>query len=135
MNAQPLSLESGLEFLSRQAAKTDEDTGWRMFMIVLRENNQVIGETGAFLRSDKEREADIGWWLHCDFRGYGYATEAAKLISHWCLNIVKVAQVTSHCLAENSASLRIMNRLGMVVEPPAVNSQGLLECRATLRHD
>lgn len=112
--------------------KGDADPGWRMFMIVRKEDDRVIWETGAFLRLTDEREADIGWWLHPDYRGEGYATEAAKLMVDWCVEFINVDLVTSHCLLDNLASRKIMRRLGMVEERNARNTSAV-EYRAVLR--
>jgi len=133
VGAAPLSVDGGLELLTKQMSKVEADPGWRMFMIVRKEDDRVIGETGAFLRLADEREADIGWWLHPDCRGKGYATEAAKLIVAWCLQYIRVDLVTSTCLADNLASRKVMQRIGMEQEEAGPNANGVDEYRAIIR--
>jgi len=128
-----LSLDGGIDLLTKQMKKGEAEPGWRMFMIVRKEDHRVIGETGAFLRLTKEREADIGWWLHPECRGKGYATEAAQLIVAWCLEFIRVDLVTSTCLADNLASRKVMQRIGMEQDEAGPNANGVDEYRAIFR--
>jgi RimJ/RimL family protein N-acetyltransferase len=61
----------------------------------------------------KRTQAELGWCLHPDHAGNGYATEAvAELIRH-CFEDLGLRRVTANCFADNVASWRLMERLQM----------------------
>ncbi|WP_246794431.1 GNAT family N-acetyltransferase [Burkholderia perseverans] len=108
-----MSGEDAARLLEAQAVKTDADPGWRMFTICRDGHDDMIGEVGGFVHEGDPLVIDIGWWLAAPFRGNGYATEAARRLLVWCFEIRHAGEVTAHCLAENMASRKIAERLGM----------------------
>ena len=65
-------------------------------------------------------QAEIGWVLHPDHTGQGYATEAVEAELHLCFHELGVRRVTAGCFAANTASWRLMERVGMRREVDAV---------------
>jgi RimJ/RimL family protein N-acetyltransferase len=64
----------------------------------------------------KDSQAEIGWCLSPDHQGNGYVTEASTELVRICFEELGVRRVTAHAFADNAASLRVMERLGMVCE-------------------
>ena len=65
-------------------------------------------------------EAELGWTLDPAHTGQGYASEAvAALIDH-CFGTLGVRRVVATCFADNQASVRLAERLGMRRELHAV---------------
>lgn len=58
-------------------------------------------------------QAELGWSLHPDHGGKGYATEAVAGAMGVCFDQLGLRRVTAECFAENEASWRLMERLGM----------------------
>jgi RimJ/RimL family protein N-acetyltransferase len=58
-------------------------------------------------------EAEIGWVIAPDHQGQGLATEAARAALDICFTHLHVRRVTAGCFVENSASWRIMEKIGM----------------------
>jgi RimJ/RimL family protein N-acetyltransferase len=58
-------------------------------------------------------QAELGWVLHPDHAGNGYATEAVRGLIRLCFEDLGLRRVTANCFADNVASWRIMERLGM----------------------
>jgi RimJ/RimL family protein N-acetyltransferase len=58
-------------------------------------------------------EADLGWGLHPRHGGQGYATEAVRELLRICFDDLGVRRVTASCFADNVASWRLMERVGM----------------------
>ncbi len=60
---------------------------------------------------------EVGWHFHPDAWGNGYATEAAQaLLDHaWDMGLPVVEAIA---LADNTASIKVMERLGMGFEGP-----------------
>jgi RimJ/RimL family protein N-acetyltransferase len=64
----------------------------------------------------KRAQAEIGWCLSPDHQGHGYVTEAMTEVVRICFEDLGVRRLTAQAFAGNTASLRVMQRLGMVCE-------------------
>ena len=58
-------------------------------------------------------EAELGWVLDPVYGGRGYATEAVRGLIRICFEGLGVHRVTASCFADNEASWRLMERVGM----------------------
>ncbi|HEY0904752.1 MAG TPA: GNAT family N-acetyltransferase [Marmoricola sp.] len=58
-------------------------------------------------------EAELGWVLHPDHAGRGYATEAVRELIRICFDELGLRRVTASCFLENEPSWRLMERVGM----------------------
>jgi RimJ/RimL family protein N-acetyltransferase len=65
-------------------------------------------------------QAEIGWVLHPDHVGHGYATEVVEAVLQICFQRLGVRRVVAGCFAANTASWRLMERVGMRRERHAV---------------
>jgi RimJ/RimL family protein N-acetyltransferase len=65
-------------------------------------------------------QAELGWSLHPDSTGRGYATEAVRELIRRCFEDLGLRRVTANCFADNVASWRLMERVGMRRELYAV---------------
>lgn len=65
-------------------------------------------------------QAELGWVLHPDHAGRGYATEAVGALLRICFEGLGLRRVTANCFAGNESSWRLMERLGMRREIYAV---------------
>jgi RimJ/RimL family protein N-acetyltransferase len=86
-------------------------------------DGRVIGdlylkvEDGWAQREVEERgrgvQAEIGWCLDPAHTGHGYATEAAAALLRICFADLGLRRVVANAFADNEASWRLMERLGM----------------------
>jgi RimJ/RimL family protein N-acetyltransferase len=58
-------------------------------------------------------QAELGWSFHPDYTGRGYATEAVRELIRICFTDLGLRRVTANCFADNVASWRLMERVGM----------------------
>ena len=58
-------------------------------------------------------QAELGWVIHPDHTGHGYATEAVRELLRLCFDELHLRRVTADCFADNEASWRLMERVGM----------------------
>jgi RimJ/RimL family protein N-acetyltransferase len=58
-------------------------------------------------------QAELGWSLDPELAGRGYATEAVAALIRLCFEELAIRRVTANCFADNVASWRLMERLGM----------------------
>ena len=68
----------------------------------------------------KRVQAELGWVLDPAYAGHGYATEAVRALLAICFDGLGLRRVTANCFADNVASWRLMERLGMRRELYAV---------------
>ena len=70
-----------------------------------------IGGIGLYRLEDGS--AELGWILNRSFWGHGYAGEAARGVMAWARMRLDIRRFIAQCDAENDASRRVMERLGM----------------------
>lgn len=111
----PLSKdECALAIQQRVAQTTIKEEGDRIVVAVeLAETGQLIGEMSLILRSANARQGEIGWIFSPDHQGQGLATEAATGILDLAFGPGDMHRVMARCDARNTASYRLMERLGM----------------------
>lgn len=68
----------------------------------------------------KNVQAEIGWTIDPASGGHGYATEAVAGLLRICFEHLDLRRVIALCFADNEASWRLMERLGMRRETHAV---------------
>jgi RimJ/RimL family protein N-acetyltransferase len=61
----------------------------------------------------RQVQAELGWVLHPDHTGHGYAAEAVHELLRLCFDELGLRRVTADCFAANEASWRLMERVGM----------------------
>jgi RimJ/RimL family protein N-acetyltransferase len=65
---------------------------------------------------DGARQAEIGWALDPSVQGRGLGTELARELLVISFDALRLHRVTAICFAENTASMRIMEKIGMRLE-------------------
>jgi RimJ/RimL family protein N-acetyltransferase len=65
-------------------------------------------------------QAELGWTLDPAYRGRGLASEAVRELFRLCFDELGLRRVTANCFADNTASWRLMERVGMRRELHAV---------------
>jgi RimJ/RimL family protein N-acetyltransferase len=73
---------------------------------------EVIG--ACRLSATGEGEADLGYLLAREAWGHGYATEACRSLLDFGFGPLRLSRVVATCAVKNVASVRVMQRLGMV---------------------
>ncbi len=81
--------------------------------VELKADGTLIGSCNLSDAVRQGSETFIGWHYGHRFRGNGYATEVAYTMVDFALEFIKVNVVYADCFAENLASIRIMEKIGM----------------------
>ncbi len=76
----------------------------------------MIGLCGARKKNASATEAEIGYELNPAHWGHGYATEAARCVLNFAFKQLRVHRVWATCIADNQASVRVLEKLGMQPE-------------------
>lgn len=86
----------------------------------------LLGSTGLHTRVG-EGAREIGYWIHVDHIGKGYATEASAALTKVAFEIENMDIVQIHTVPENVRSQRVPKKLGYKQEPglhPITDSLG-----------
>ena len=76
----------------------------------------LIGNCGVRKQAADAVEAELGYELAPSHWGHGYATEAARAMLKFAFQELRVHRVAAWCIADNTASARVLERLGMRLE-------------------
>jgi RimJ/RimL family protein N-acetyltransferase len=115
------AVKTFLERRLRQSA-IDGDDSALVLAATIPPSDRVIGEFMLRLSSERHRQGEIGWSLHPDAQGRGYATEAAREMLRLAFEDLGLHRVVADADPRNTGSLRIMERLGMRHEADYVDA-------------
>jgi RimJ/RimL family protein N-acetyltransferase len=74
------------------------------------------GEIGLYYWDQTTHQAMIGYSMRPEWRGRGFASRAARLVSAWAVDKVGVARVIAGTAPKNLASQRVLEKAGFVRE-------------------
>lgn len=104
------SLDNARRWIQGEADRRRAESALDMMIVV---GDKVAGEVGlAEFRGDGQA-ALLGYWLHADFRGYGYASRAVRLFVDWALQPNSLSDsglemVVARCAETNIDSHRVV---------------------------
>ena len=78
-----------------------------------RDDVRLIGEVSLIWRSVPDLQGEVGYIFHPDAHGQGYASEAAGALLAFGFEVMGLHRIYARCDARNTASERVMQRLGM----------------------
>ncbi len=84
--------------------------------IVLRATNVVIGASTLMIQRQQARQGELGYFLHPDFWGHGYATEVAYRLLQFGFITLRLQRIVATCDPRNTASVRVLEKIGMQYE-------------------
>ena len=101
-----------LERRLKQARIEGEGDGL-VLVVAEPKTDRLIGEVMLRLASEVSRQGEIGWSIHPDAQGRGYATEAAREMLRLGFENLGLHRIVAECDPRNEASIRVMEKLGM----------------------
>jgi RimJ/RimL family protein N-acetyltransferase len=87
-----------------------------VFALTLPPETRLRGTVWLRVSNPAHGQAEVGYFLHPDVWGRGYATEAARLVVHLAFAELGVHRVIGTCDPRNAASARVLQKLGMRYE-------------------
>ena len=111
----PLSREETKALLDRRMklVAIDDDGEEIVLAVELRTTGTVIGHVNLELTSREHRQGEIGYVMHPDHQGHGYATEAAGVMLRLGFEELGLHRIVGRLDARNAASAAVLERLGM----------------------
>ncbi len=122
---EPRTLDESREALERVKAMTSfeaEAPGIRL-AAVLPESGTVVGDVSLRRVSEVHRQGEVGYVIHPDHQGLGYATEATAALIDVGFRDIGLHRIRASADARNVASIRVMEHLGMRREALFVESE------------
>lgn len=110
----PENVDDVTDFIAKTSSEINIPGTWFQFVIIEGDSNALIGDIGIhFLETDSEnRQVEIVYTLHKNYRGKGYATEALTEIINYLTNSLNKHRIIASIDPTNLASIRLMERLG-----------------------
>ena len=118
----PDEVRESLENKRRSDVLADDDD-WISLAVLRKDSGELIGDCTIGLRSRKHRQGEIGFVLHPDHHGRGFATEAARVLLELCFEDLDLHRVIGRLEARNAASARVLERIGMRREAHLVENE------------
>jgi RimJ/RimL family protein N-acetyltransferase len=81
--------------------------------MILRDAGTLVGDVNLHWSSGEHRQGEIGFVLHPDHHGKGFAGEAAAAMLRLGFEGLGLHRIVGRCDARNRASAKVMERLGM----------------------
>lgn len=102
------------DLVAKFVAAQTETPRWKwQLAITTKTDDRPIGSCGVRVNDPEQREGNIGYELDPRHWGRGYATEAARAILAVGFADLGLHRVWASCIADNVASARVMEKLGM----------------------
>ena len=113
LTGKPETIEETVAVIDRVKARWAE-WGFSWWSFIELETGEIIGSGCIqYLARDTANPLEIGWRLRQDKWHQGYASEAARAMAAFAFENVGTDHLCAVCHPENTASARVMQRLGM----------------------
>jgi RimJ/RimL family protein N-acetyltransferase len=89
----------------------------------LRDGGAVVGDVMLCWLSEQHRSGEVGFMLHPEHQGRGYAREGATEMLRLGFEELGLHRIIGRCEARNAASAGLMTRLGMRCEAHLVENE------------
>lgn len=114
MYQHPMTMEQAIERMPRYAGlEFEKDADIFTLAIQPKNTHELAGEILFKLESVLAKQGEIGWSLHPDSVGNGYATEAARALMRVGFDHFDFHRIFARIDTDNTASIHVVERLGM----------------------
>jgi RimJ/RimL family protein N-acetyltransferase len=122
-----LSLEQVIDRTATRYARTAlEDEGQSLTLAVIeRASGALVGDVILFWRSREHRSGEVGYCFNPPFHGRGYAVEATGAMLTLGFDVLGLHRIVGRLDARNTASARVLEKLGMRREAHFVSNEYL----------
>ena len=111
---EPFDAEGARQHLKRRCSiDLPSEGSWVNLGVEVRDEGVLIGEVGLTLVSAVNEHCEIGYVFDPAYSGSGYATEASAVMVELAFSTLGAHRVSGRLDARNSASARVLERLGM----------------------
>ena len=121
----PMDLETARAKVEQRLRQTSigPDADAVVVLVVEAATGRRVGEFMLRMSSPRHLQGEIGWSVHPDVQGRGFATEGAREMLRVGFEEVGLHRIAAECDPRNSASMRVMEKLGMRREALMVEAE------------
>ena len=105
------------------SAAVSAEGDWLSAAVVLRQAGELIGDCSLQWASREHRQGEIGFIFNRAYHGHGYATESARVLLQIAFNDLRLHRVVGRLEPRNTASARVLERLGMRREAHLIENE------------
>ncbi|GIH03686.1 N-acetyltransferase [Rhizocola hellebori] len=102
------------ELTLRQTAAQEPDR--KDYQLAMTLDGRIIGSCSLSGFEPRHFRAELGYMVHPDLHGHGYASEAARLMVRFGLGELGLHRIEATTAPDNAASQRVLEKIGMSYE-------------------
>lgn len=116
---------SGSEYLARRSVERslEQEGDILVLAVTLAGEERVIGDVVLKWVSAAHAQGEVGFTIHPELQGHGYASEAAEELLRFGFEEMGFHRICARCDGRNAASAGVMARLGMREEAHFVENE------------
>lgn len=95
---------------------SDSNSGDEFLQLLVCDGDKRLGDVSLAPVDERRGWANLGYWIHPDRQGKGYATEAARLVVSHGFSELRLHRISAAILAHNEPSKRVIEKLGFAHE-------------------
>ncbi len=121
----PRTLEETRELLARKigGAALHGEGEWLSAAAVLRTTGELVGDVSLHWASEAHGQGELGFVVHPEHQGRGYATEASRPLLDFAFGPLGLHRVIGRLEPRNTGSARVLEKLGMRREAHLVENE------------
>jgi RimJ/RimL family protein N-acetyltransferase len=122
---EPRTVDETKDLLAKKIAndRFSAEGDWLAAAVVTRETGQFVGDLSMQWLSEQHKSGEIGFIFHRAHHGRSYATEAARAYLALAFEQFGFHRVIGRTEARNTASARVLEKLGMRLEAHLVENE------------
>ncbi|MFI1156243.1 GNAT family N-acetyltransferase [Streptomyces sioyaensis] len=111
----PFDEAASRDFVASRSTRTTlrESGDVLQLAVVVRDSGTLVGDVTFVWKSSAHRQGRIGYVFHPDHAGHGYATEASRALLKLGFEELQLHRIQAELDGRNTASARLLERLGM----------------------
>jgi RimJ/RimL family protein N-acetyltransferase len=109
------TLDGARDYILKGPVSMYERVGFGLYLTELKDAGTPIGLCG-LIKRDSLEDVDIGFAFLPDFRGKGYAFEAASAVMNYGKTILGLDRIVAITSIDNDSSARLLEKIGLRFE-------------------
>jgi len=101
-----------INYFIEQYPVANKENARIMFAVTLNNTGEIIGMVGIGNKKEVDNEIEIAYFVSEYYAGKGYITEAARAVSKWAIDYLKIDYLIAIVELDNYPSQKVIGRCG-----------------------